>query len=109
MQFWAKVKPKQSSPIVPKIGGEVSQRETSTPTTFPRIEMSLNLLNLMTIQLLEHKHGLRILILKLNIHTLQRSEETRSASHKSTKNTLFTLLTTRFSCTALRLLLWVLG
>ncbi|GFS61246.1 hypothetical protein TNCV_3104881 [Trichonephila clavipes] len=34
--FWAKVKPKQSSPTVPKIGGEVSLRETSTPTTFPR-------------------------------------------------------------------------
>ncbi|GFS80721.1 RNA-directed DNA polymerase from mobile element jockey [Trichonephila clavipes] len=38
MQFWAKVKPKQSSPTVPKIGGEVSLRETSTPTTFPRIK-----------------------------------------------------------------------
>ncbi|GFU01667.1 hypothetical protein TNCV_1522081 [Trichonephila clavipes] len=36
-EFWAKVKPKQSSPTVPKIGGEVSLRETSTPTTFPRI------------------------------------------------------------------------
>ncbi|GFV75926.1 hypothetical protein TNCV_1455231 [Trichonephila clavipes] len=38
MQFSAKVKPKQSSPTVPKIGGEVSLRETSTPTTFPRIK-----------------------------------------------------------------------
>ncbi|GFX34500.1 hypothetical protein TNCV_3657381 [Trichonephila clavipes] len=37
MQFWAKVKPKQRSPTVPKIGGEVYLQETSTPTTFPRI------------------------------------------------------------------------
>ncbi|GFU90987.1 hypothetical protein TNCV_4923181 [Trichonephila clavipes] len=45
MQFWAKVKPKQSSPTVPKIGGEVSLRETSTPTTFPRITSQADHLN----------------------------------------------------------------
>ncbi|GFU36339.1 putative RNA-directed DNA polymerase from transposon X-element [Trichonephila clavipes] len=45
---------------------------------------------------------------KLNMHTLQRSEETRSAPNNTTKNTLFTLLTTLISCIALHLSLWVL-
>ncbi|GFT21219.1 probable RNA-directed DNA polymerase from transposon X-element [Trichonephila clavipes] len=48
-------------------------------TSLNSLEMSLNLSNLTTIQLSKHKHCLRILILKLNIHTLRRSGETRFA------------------------------